>query len=84
MKRHISNFLAGALIATLIAVQSVVGETKVEEPSDAEAYNNRAVAYYYKGEYDKAREDVHKAQDLGYHVNPGSLDALRKASGRQR
>ncbi len=84
MKRHISNFLAGALIATLIAVQSVVGETKVEEPRDAEAYYNRAVAYYYKKEYDKAWEDVHKVQGLGYQVNPKLIELLRQASGRQR
>ncbi|MHC4595597.1 MAG: tetratricopeptide repeat protein [Planctomycetota bacterium] len=29
-------------------------------PSLAEAYNNRGFAYYRKGEYDRAWEDVHK------------------------
>lgn len=53
-------------------------------PRDAEAYYNRAICYYYKREYDKAWKDVRKAQGLGYQVHPGFLNALRKASGRQR
>lgn len=84
MKRHISNFLACSLIVTLIAVQCVAGEAKIEEPSDAEAYNNLATAYYFKKAYDKAWEAVNKAQELGYQVNPRFLNDLRQASGRQR
>jgi tetratricopeptide (TPR) repeat protein len=53
-------------------------------PRDAVAYYNRGVGYYYKKVYDKAWEDVHNAQGLGCQVNPRFLDALRKASGRQR
>jgi tetratricopeptide (TPR) repeat protein len=30
-------------------------------PRYAQAYKNRAITYYAKGEYDKAWEDVHKA-----------------------
>jgi ankyrin repeat protein len=33
----------------------------------------------YKGEYDKAWSDVHKAQSLGYQVSPKFLEALRTA-----
>ena len=47
------------------------------------SYCNRGVAYYHKREYDKAWEDVHKAQSLGYQVNSGFLKAIREASGRE-
>jgi tetratricopeptide (TPR) repeat protein len=53
-------------------------------PRSAKAYNLRAVTYYYQGEDDKAWEDVHKAQSLGYQFAPEFLKALREASGRQR
>ena len=52
-------------------------------PRFAQAYYNRGNAYYHKGEYDKAWEDVHKLQSLGYQVHPNLLNALREASGRQ-
>ncbi|MGD8382892.1 MAG: tetratricopeptide repeat protein, partial [Syntrophobacterales bacterium] len=52
-------------------------------PKDAGAYNNRGFAYYSKGKYDKAWEDVHKAESLGYQVELEFLKDLRKASGRQ-
>jgi tetratricopeptide (TPR) repeat protein len=53
-------------------------------PRDANAYNNRAIAYYFKREHDKAWDDVYKAQSLGYQVYTQFLKALREASGRQR
>lgn len=53
-------------------------------PKYAEAYYNRGVDYYDKKEYDRAWEDVYKAQGLGFKVHPEFLNALRKASGRQR
>lgn len=53
-------------------------------PNDAEAYYNRGVVYYLKKEYDKAWEDVYKAQSLGFKVHPEFLNDLRKASGRQK
>ena len=53
-------------------------------PKDTAAYNNRGMAYYRKGEYDKAWEDVHKAQSLGFQVRPGFLKNLREASGREK
>jgi hypothetical protein len=43
-------------------------------------FRHRAVAYYYKGEYDKAWQDVNKAQELGHRGDPALLDALRKAT----
>ena len=53
-------------------------------PRHAGAYYNRGLAYYNKREYDKAWEDVHKAQSLGYQVHPEVLKKLREASGRER
>jgi tetratricopeptide (TPR) repeat protein len=53
-------------------------------PRFAEAYNNRAVAYFYKRNYEKTWDDVYKAQNLGYKVHPGFLNALRQASGREK
>ena len=47
------------------------------------AYTNRAVAYYYKGKYTKAWEDIYKAQSLGIQIHPEFLKDLREASGRQ-
>jgi len=53
-------------------------------PEFSTAYHNRAAAYFLKGDYDEAWEDVHKAESLGDHIHPALLNALRKASGRQR
>ena len=49
----------------------------------AVAYAERALIYYIKKEYDKAWEDVHKAQSLGQEVREGFLKALREASGKK-
>jgi Flp pilus assembly protein TadD len=53
-------------------------------PKDARTYNNRAVTYYYLGEYDKAWYDVGRAQSLGHQVHLGFIEALRKASRREK
>jgi tetratricopeptide (TPR) repeat protein len=53
-------------------------------PSYAVAYKNRGVVYYLVKEYDKAWINVHKAGRLGYVVNTEFLNALRKASGRDK
>ena len=42
-----------------------------------------APAYYQKKEYDKAWEDVHKAESMEFQVPPDFLKALRDASGRE-
>ena len=62
--------------------QAISDYTKAVElnPRFAEAYNNRGVACYFKGEYDKAWDDVHKAQSLGIQVHPGFLKLLSEAS----
>jgi tetratricopeptide (TPR) repeat protein len=52
-------------------------------PKYAIAYNDRGIAYFSKREYEKAWDDVHKAESLGWQVHPEFLKALREASGRQ-
>lgn len=49
-----------------------------------QAYYNRAVSYFRKKEYDKAWEDVYKAQSLGMQLDPEFLKGLREASGREK
>ena len=66
--------------------QAILDFTKAIEinPNFAGAYNNRGVAYYATKEYDKAWKDVHKTEGLGHAVNPKFLNALKKASGRDK
>ena len=52
-------------------------------PECAEAYYDRAIAYYFNKKYDRALEDVEKAQALGYQVEPEFLDELTKASAHE-
>ena len=51
-------------------------------PRLAVAYAERALVYYLKREYDKAWEDVHKAESLGQQIR--FLKGLREASGRKK
>jgi len=48
------------------------------------AYYNRAIVYYFNQEYDKSWQDVRRAQALGGKFKPEFIEALRKASGRNR
>ena len=43
----------------------------------AEAHHNRAIAYYFMRDYDKAWADVKACQRLGGKVYPGFLTELR-------
>ena len=67
--------------------QAISDYTKAIEinPRFAVAYPERAFAYcHFKREYDKAWEDVHKAESLGQEIRPGFLKTLRKDSGRKK
>lgn len=46
----------------------------------ADAYYCRAVTYFAIKEYDKSWDDIHKAEALGYKVNPEFLEELKRAS----
>ena len=52
-----------------------------KNPQNARAYYERGLVYYEKGEYDKARQDIRKAQSLGYDVPAEFLRLLSEASG---
>jgi len=67
-------------------LQAISDCTKAIEinPNFAEAYCIRGISYYWTKEYDKAWIDVHKAEGLGYAVNPKFINALKKASGRDK
>ena len=66
------------------AKQALSDFTKAIEinPDNGYAYNNRAVLYFQLQQYDKAWGDVDRAEVSGYTINPGFIDALRKASGK--
>jgi tetratricopeptide (TPR) repeat protein len=52
-------------------------------PKYSNAYGNRIMAYTKKGEFDKAWEDMHRAETLGLTVNQKVVQGLRDASGRE-
>jgi tetratricopeptide (TPR) repeat protein len=47
------------------------------EPSFAVAYNNLAIAYMEKGEFELAIESADKALSSGYNVAPQILEELK-------
>lgn len=53
-------------------------------PRDARACYERALLYYNKGEYDKAWQDVQRAQSLGYQVPAEVLGLFRETSQPNR
>lgn len=55
-----------------------------KNPQNARACYERGLIYYDKGEYDKAWEDVRKAQSLGYQVPAEFLRLLSETSVKPR
>lgn len=68
----------------MLLISRHFGQVIEIDPKYAMAYYNRAILYFGKQEYDKAWEDVHKAESLGSQVSPKFLKALREVSGRER
>ncbi len=62
---------------------SVFSEAIKSQPNFAGFYYNRGIAYFYKKDYDKCWQDVHKAESLGYKFDHDFIVSLRKASGRK-
>ena len=55
--------------------------------NDAGVYYNRAVAYFYKHNYNLSWEDVHKAEALGIKADQKFVklvERLKEASGREK
>ena len=66
---------------------SVFSEAIKHKPGYAGAYYNRAAAYYYKKDYDKSWQDIHKAEQLGINIDAKFIDLvekLKKSSGREQ
>jgi len=53
-------------------------------PNYAKAFHNRAVIYLLRKEYTKSWEDLHRAEALGYKIDPRFLEELKKATGREK
>ena len=70
-----------------------VGERAIEnynkaielDPNDADAYNNRGLAYYYLEEYERAIEDYNKAIELNpnyaYNNRELAISKLKEQEG---
>lgn len=56
-----------------------------EDPSDGVNYYNRGVAFYHKGEYKKALEDIRtaKEKEMPFPVEDAMLEELEKLSSAQ-
>ena len=48
------------------------------------AYYGRVLAYFVQKDFAKAWEDVYKADGLGVKLDPGFIEDLKKASGREK
>ena len=68
----------------LDSIISVFSEAIKRDSNYAGAYYNRAKAYFYKNEFDKSWQDVHKAESLGYKFNADFLELLKRASGKEK
>ncbi len=65
---------------SLSHTERVVEEASKEigkDPQNGQAYYNRAVARYYRKEYQAALEDCNKAKKLGVTVEEGMLEAIQ-------
>ena len=59
-------------------------ESSSNNPNLGKTYKLRAEAYFAKQQFDKAWEDLHKTESLGYKVPEGLLNELKKASRREK
>jgi len=66
------------------SVISVFSEAIKKTPSYAGAYYNRALAYFYKKNYEQCWQDVHMAESLGCGFSANFIKTLKEASGREK
>ena len=66
------------------SIISVFSETIKKTPNYAGAYYNRAVAYFYKKNYEQCWQDVHMAESLGCKFSDDFLESLKKSSHREK
>ena len=65
------------------SILSVFSEAIKRNPSYGGAYYNRAVAYFYKKDYERSWQDLHKAESLGCRISVDFLETLKKVSQRK-
>jgi tetratricopeptide (TPR) repeat protein len=71
--------LANSLISLGRHAEAIahMNEALRANPQGGQLYNNRAVSYFFQGDYERAWDDVRRAQKLGYQPNPQFLQQLR-------
>lgn len=70
--------------AEMDSVISVFSEAIKNNPNYAGAYYNRAIAYFYKNNYEQCWQDVQMAESLGCRFSADFLKSLKKASRREK
>jgi len=65
---------------------AILNYTKAIEftPDYADAYYFRAKAYLLIKDYDKAWDDLHKAKELKFEIEPEFVERLKEESGREQ
>jgi tetratricopeptide (TPR) repeat protein len=66
------------------SIISVFSAAIKKNPNYAGAYYNRAIAYFYKNNYEQCWQDVHKAESLGCKFSADFIKSLKKASNREK
>ncbi|MFH0917725.1 MAG: tetratricopeptide repeat protein, partial [Candidatus Omnitrophota bacterium] len=66
------------------SIIAVFTEAINKDPNYAGAYYNRAIAYFYKNQYEQSWQDVYTAQVLGCNFSVDFINALKKASHREK
>ncbi|MDP2830850.1 MAG: hypothetical protein Q8O02_01210, partial [Candidatus Omnitrophota bacterium] len=70
--------------AEINSIISIFSEAIKKSPNFAGGYYNRAVAYFYKNNYEQCWRDVYMAESLGCKFSANFLESLKKASRRER
>lgn len=70
--------------AEMDEVIAVFSEAIRKDSNYAGAYYNRAVAYFYKKNYEQCWKDVHAAEALGSKFSAEFIKSLKKASNREK
>ncbi len=70
--------------AEINSIISIFSEAIKKTPNFAGGYYNRAVAYFYKNNYEQCWQDVYMAESLGCKFSANFLESLQKASRRER
>lgn len=68
----------------LDSIISIFSEAIKKDPNYVGAYYNRAIAYFYKNNYEQCWQDVQMAESLGYRFSADFLKSLKKASRREK